>query len=101
MTPSKAAPPAVAATAASRLAVLGAAGRMGRAVIQAANAAQLPVGAAFEREGVAELGRDALELAGLDARGVTITTDLTAAADAFDVLVDFTRPEGTIVALDT
>jgi 4-hydroxy-tetrahydrodipicolinate reductase len=87
-------------TPAARLAVLGAAGRMGRAVILAANAAKLPVGAALEREGVPEVGRDALELAGLDARGVTITTDLAAAADAFDVLVDFTRPEGTIAALE-
>lgn len=86
--------------AACRIAVLGAAGRMGRAVIQAARAAQFDVGAAFERGSAPELGRDALELAGLDARGVAITTDIAAAADAFDVLVDFTRPEGSIAALD-
>ena len=48
----------------TRIAVLGAAGRMGRAVIQAAAAAGLPLGAAFERTGAAELGRDAGELAG-------------------------------------
>lgn len=74
---------------------------MGRAVIQAAHAARLPVGAALERQGMPEIGRDALELAGLEARGVPITTDVAAAAGAFDVLVDFTRPEGTLAVLDS
>lgn len=84
----------------SRIAVLGAAGRMGRAVIQAAAVAKLKLGAAFERAGVPELGRDAGELAGLEAAGVPLTVDIVAAAPAFDVLVDFTRPEGTLAALE-
>ncbi|TDU32477.1 dihydrodipicolinate reductase [Panacagrimonas perspica] len=88
------------AAAPTRIAVLGAAGRMGRAVIQAAASAQLELGAAFERNGAAEVGRDAGELAGLDAAKVAITVDVAAAASAFDVLIDFTRPEGTLAALD-
>ncbi len=84
----------------TRIAVLGAAGRMGRAVIQAAAGAKLALGAAFERDGVAEVGRDAGELAGLETAGVAITIDIAAAAPAFDVLVDFTRPEGTLSALE-
>lgn len=83
-----------------RLAVLGAAGRMGRAVIQAAHSAGLPLGAAFERDGAPDLQRDASELAGLPPSGVRIGADLSAAAGSFEVLVDFTRPEGTLAALD-
>ncbi|MGQ0528548.1 MAG: 4-hydroxy-tetrahydrodipicolinate reductase [Panacagrimonas sp.] len=82
-----------------RIAVLGAAGRMGRAVIQAAQAAGMPLGAAFERSGAAELGRDAGEVAGIDQRGVAISADLGVAAKDFDVLIDFTRPEATLAAL--
>lgn len=82
-----------------RIAVLGAAGRMGRAVIQAAAQAGLPLGAAFERAGASELGRDAGELAGLDPRGVLIGADVAAAAPQFDVMIDFTRPEATLAAL--
>ncbi|MGQ0696947.1 MAG: 4-hydroxy-tetrahydrodipicolinate reductase [Panacagrimonas sp.] len=82
-----------------RLAVLGAAGRMGRAVIVSAAAnAQVELAAAFERAGAAELGRDAGELAGTEGRGVPIGADVAAAE--FDVLIDFTRPDATLSALD-
>lgn len=84
----------------SRIAVLGAAGRMGRAVIHAAATAGLPLGAAFVRAGAAELQRDGGELAGLEAAGVRIGSDVRAALADFDVLVDFTRPEGTLAALE-
>lgn len=87
-------------TTLTRIAVLGATGRMGRAVIQAtAAAAQAQLGAAFERAGHADLGRDAAALAGVSEGGVAITADLAAAAPGFDVLIDFTRPEGTLAAL--
>lgn len=85
----------------TRIAVLGAAGRMGRAVITAVQAnAQTSVTRAFERNGAAEVGRDAGELAGLDALGVTIGDQLNAPAPDYDVLIDFTRPEATLAALD-
>lgn len=84
-----------------RIAVLGAAGRMGRAVILAASGnAQLSLGAAFERPGAADIGRDAGELAGTGHRGVRIGCDVAAAAPGFDVLIDFTRPEATLAALE-
>ncbi|MFA5940287.1 MAG: 4-hydroxy-tetrahydrodipicolinate reductase [Sinimarinibacterium sp.] len=84
----------------TRIAILGATGRMGRSVIEAA--AQNPsvrLGAAIERSGHAELGRDAAVLAGQNASGVSISDDLAARASAYDVLIDFTRPEGTLAAL--
>lgn len=76
----------------TRIAILGATGRMGQAVAAVAAASPLvELGAAIERAGHAELGRPL--------GGVAIGSDLAAASDAFDVLVDFTRPEGTLAAL--
>jgi 4-hydroxy-tetrahydrodipicolinate reductase len=85
----------------TRIAVLGATGRMGRAVIQAVCESTLPVtlGAAFERSGHAEVGADAAAAAGLRAGGIRIHDDVGARVDDFDVLVDFTRPQGTLATL--
>ncbi len=86
----------------TRIAVLGATGRMGQAVIQAITEASQPVvlGGAFEREGHAALGKDAAVQAGLAPSGVLISSDLAAGAANFDVVIDFTRPEGTLAALE-
>lgn len=85
----------------TRIAVLGATGRMGRAVIQALSETRQPVvlGAAFERSGHALIGQDAAVQAGLPPSGVLIADDLAAHAADFDVVIDFTRPEGTLAAL--
>lgn len=45
------------------------------------------------------LGSDAGELAGVGKTGVIIQSDLASVKDDFDVLVDFTRPEGTLAHL--
>ena len=73
---------------------------MGRALLQAAAAAGLPLGAAVERSGCPDLGADASLLAGLPASGVKVADDLARCTPAFDVLIDFTRPEATLAALD-
>ena len=84
----------------TRIAVLGAAGRMGRALV---NAIALQPGAtlvaAIDRAEGNEIGLDAHTLAGLPAQGVLITSDLAAALAKADVLIDFTRPEGTLAAI--
>ncbi|HSW13166.1 MAG TPA: 4-hydroxy-tetrahydrodipicolinate reductase [Solimonas sp.] len=83
-----------------RIAVLGASGRMGRAVIQAVDASpRAKLGAALEREGCPEAGQDAAALAGLAVAGVKILTQPAQAAADFDVLIDFTRPEATVAML--
>lgn len=83
-----------------RIAILGASGRMGRAVIQAtADASRAVLGAALERPGSPELGQDAGVLAGGAANGVRLAAELAAVRDDFDVLIDFTRPEATLAAL--
>jgi 4-hydroxy-tetrahydrodipicolinate reductase len=82
------------------LAVAGAAGRMGRAVIAAAAAdPRFELAGACERHGAPELGRDAGSLAGLDPLGVTLTDNPAEAAATASVLVDFTTPAATIAAL--
>ncbi len=77
------------------VAIAGSSGRMGRMLIEAALAADdVRVGAAFERAGSSDLGRDCAEFLGR-ATGVAITDDL-ARVRAAQVLIDFTRPEGTL-----
>lgn len=77
------------------VAILGAAGRMGRTLIQALPAQpDLRLGAAFEHTGNAALGEEI-------APGIVLGSDMAAAAAAFDVLVDFTRPPATIAALES
>ncbi len=80
-----------------RVAVTGAAGRMGRTLIQAINETdQVTLGAAFERAGISLIGSDAGELAGVGKLGVLVADDVTAHIDAFDVLIDFSVPEATL-----
>jgi 4-hydroxy-tetrahydrodipicolinate reductase len=82
----------------TRIAVAGAGGRMGRMLIEAVLAQpDLRLAAALEHAGSAELGRDAGEFLGRRT-GVAIGADLAALADC-DVLIDFTRPAGTLAHL--
>lgn len=84
----------------TRIAILGATGRMGHAIIQAASGnSAVRLGAAIEKSGNADLGRDASAIAGLSPSGVTVCDDLVQCLDHFDVLIDFTRPEATLAAL--
>lgn len=79
-----------------RLAIAGASGRMGRALIEAvAQAPDMQLAAAFERAGSPWLGRDAGELIGAQL-GVTIRDDPAAGLTGAQALIDFTRPEATL-----
>lgn len=80
-----------------RVAVVGAAGRMGRALIEAVDRAEgMLLGAATEQSESSLLGRDAGEVAGLGPCGVRIVGDLSEVVDDFDLVIDFTRPEATL-----
>ncbi|MEM4541149.1 MAG: 4-hydroxy-tetrahydrodipicolinate reductase [Archaeoglobaceae archaeon] len=74
-----------------KLAIAGAAGRMGRLVVKHAINEGLKVFQAFD---VVEVGKDAGELAGVGKIGVLIENDITKLN--VDVLVDFTNPEACI-----
>ncbi|ASU16652.1 4-hydroxy-tetrahydrodipicolinate reductase [Actinobacillus pleuropneumoniae] len=79
-----------------KIGIVGAGGRMGRNLITAVqNAEGVELGAAFERKGSSLVGADAGEVAGIGATGVKISDDLSQNTN-FDVLIDFTRPEGTL-----
>jgi 4-hydroxy-tetrahydrodipicolinate reductase len=85
----------------TRVAVTGAAGRMGKTLIQAVQAAaDLTLGAALERQGLSLLGADAGELAGVGRLDVALTSDLGAAIEGFDALIDFSIPEATLNNLE-
>ena len=80
-----------------RVAVTGAAGRMGKTLIQAIEATEdLTLGAAFEHPDNPAVGQDAGEGAGVGTLGVAITSDPEQSVTEFDVVIDFTVPAATI-----
>lgn len=81
----------------TQIAVAGAAGRMGRALIQACHEhPDLRLAAAIDVPGSSLIGADAGELAGVGHLGVGLVDDLATVVERFDVLIDFTRPEATV-----
>ncbi|MBS0467982.1 MAG: 4-hydroxy-tetrahydrodipicolinate reductase [Proteobacteria bacterium] len=79
-----------------RVAVAGASGRMGRMLIEAiAASSDCVLAGALDVPGSPALGQDASAFLGRQS-GVTITADLRAGLKNADVLIDFTRPEGTL-----
>jgi len=82
-----------------RIAVAGASGRMGRMLVEAVTAADDAVLAgALDLPGSASVGTDAAAFLGRTS-GVTITGDLKQGLANAQVLIDFTRPEGTLAHL--
>src|SRR3954463_14465723 len=80
-----------------KVAVAGASGRMGRALIETVlKAPDVELAAALEQRGSSYIGKNAGELVGESSK-VTITEDVKAALAGCDVLIDFTRPEGTLL----
>jgi 4-hydroxy-tetrahydrodipicolinate reductase len=81
------------------MAIAGASGRMGKVLLEAVAAApDMVLHAALERSGSPMLGRDAGELAGA-ACGVGIGDDLDSLKGAH-ALIDFTRPEATLLHIE-
>lgn len=81
-----------------RIAITGAAGRMGRMLIEAVlNAPDLTLVAALEHAGSDALGDDAGAFLGKDT-GVIISSNTNTIAEA-DCLIDFSLPEGTTTYL--
>lgn len=81
----------------TRIAVVGAGGRMGKSLVEAVSKSEgLRLGAATERPGSSLLGTDAGELAGVGSLDVPLSDSLEAAADRFDVVIDFTSPAATM-----
>lgn len=79
-----------------KIAIAGSTGRMGRMLLEAVSQDHTAVlAAALEQQGNPQVGRDAGELIGAP-RGVLISDAPEKALAGCDVLIDFTRPEGTL-----
>ncbi|BCK87211.1 4-hydroxy-tetrahydrodipicolinate reductase [Sideroxyarcus emersonii] len=82
-----------------RVAIAGSGGRMGKVLLECvAQADDLLLHAALEHGGSALLKQDAAVLGGTS--GIPITADAEQALQGADVLIDFTRPEGTLHHLE-
>jgi 4-hydroxy-tetrahydrodipicolinate reductase len=80
-----------------RIAVAGAAGRMGRTILEVCRDTEgVSIGAAIEHPDSPVLGTDAGEMAGIGAQGVTVVPDIREVFDDFDVLIDFTLAEAVL-----
>ncbi|MFW9610980.1 MAG: 4-hydroxy-tetrahydrodipicolinate reductase [Fluviibacter sp.] len=82
-----------------KIAIAGASGRMGRMLIEAVlRDPATTLHAAFEREGSEFAGRDPGAFVG-QSTSVRISTDVAAGLKGADCMIDFTRPEATLVHL--
>ncbi|HMC17046.1 MAG TPA: 4-hydroxy-tetrahydrodipicolinate reductase [Albitalea sp.] len=85
--------------AALRVAIAGASGRMGHMLVEAVLAADdMQLTGALDVAGSPAIGQDAAQFLGKTS-GVKIESDLRAGLANADVLIDFTRPEGTLAHL--
>jgi 4-hydroxy-tetrahydrodipicolinate reductase len=81
----------------TRIAVVGAAGRMGKSLVQAVHETDgLSLGATTERPESGLVGRDVGELAGLGNFDLSLVADLALVTEDFDVVIDFTTPAATL-----
>jgi len=82
-----------------KIAIVGASGRMSQMLVrQIARTEGATLVGASEAPGGKAIGRDAGEVAGLEANGVIITADSAAAIGAADVVIDFTVPAATVAS---
>ena len=80
-----------------KIAVLGAAGRMGQALTRALHdTPDCEIAGGLEIEGSPAVGRDLGEVAGLDPLGVAITSDPLPLFSNVDGILDFTLPKPTV-----
>ena len=79
-----------------RVAVIGVTGRMGRAIVRAADESnEVDVVAGVASGKSAELGRDIGELAGVAPYGFSVSSDVKAAVSQCDVAIDFSNGAAT------
>lgn len=80
----------------NRIAIVGAAGRMGKALIQACGEnQQVKLSVAVDRPESANIGKDTGELIGNEKSGILLSDSLAAQIDNFDIVIDFTLPDVT------
>lgn len=81
----------------TKIAITGAAGRMGRMLIEAVNASpNAELAAAIEHPESSLIGADSGEVAGQGKNNIAIVNNIDQVVDEFDVLIDFTAPLATL-----
>ena len=81
----------------TRIAIIGANGRMGKILVEAATSnPESKLSAAIGRAESSLIGADAGELAGIGKKEVFLVGDLSQVINDFDVLIDFTTPASTL-----
>jgi len=84
-----------------RIAIVGVSGRMGAVLCKAAqHSNETTLAAAISRPNSLSIGKDVGELTGLGTLGIKVVEDLSTVIDDFDVLIDFTRPEASMVLIE-
>lgn len=84
-------------TSEMKLAVMGAGGRMGAALIRAIHETPNAVlVAAIDQEGSPSIGQDSGTLSGIGENGIAISSNLEAGLDACDGVIDFTVPQASV-----
>jgi 4-hydroxy-tetrahydrodipicolinate reductase len=81
----------------TRIAIVGATGRMGRCLIKSAMLnSQITLTTVIARPNSKEIGTDSGLLAGIEKTFITVTDSLESKLSDFDILIDFTNPEASI-----
>lgn len=84
----------------TKIAIFGANGRMGNALIQAVESTQgVILGAAIVHPESDDVGIDAGEVAGLRKNGIACVANVQEVLDSFEVLIDFSSPQATLANL--
>lgn len=85
----------------TRVAIIGASGRMGRALIEAGVQSEgIRLAGATESAGHEAVGQDAGLLAGVGGQGVAVSGSLADCLDGVDVVIDFSRPQATLANVE-
>ena len=80
-----------------KVAVLGSAGRMGKALIKGISESKsLALCAAIDKPGLNLIGQDSGLVAGIEANGVLVSDSFSSASQDFDVAIDFTSATATL-----
>lgn len=80
-----------------KVAIIGAAGRMGKVLIEAVDGTDgVELGAAIVEPGSSLIGADAGDMTGIGKTGVQMVDSLDKVKDDFDLLIDFTFPDLTL-----
>ena len=85
----------------TKIAVTGAAGRMGKTLIEACELADdANLAAAIERSGSSVIGVDAGELTGIGKKNVKVVDDIASVVEEMEVLIDFRTAAATLSNLE-